>query len=317
MVVDDDFAESKTYFRQPPPSPSVLDGVTPMNSTIPKLITTVAQLREELAAVRREGRRIGLVPTMGALHEGHLSLVRASKAECGCTVASIYVNPTQFGPNEDFAKYPRTLEADMKLLAGCGTDFVFAPGNDEMYPAGHATSVEVGSIAEPLEGQCRPGHFRGVATVVLKFFNIVQPDVAYFGQKDFQQAAVIRKMVADLDVPVVVRVCPIIREPDGLAMSSRNRYLSPAARQRALVLWRSLQTAVKLVKENQRDPGEITSQMVEVIETAEDARIDYVALVNPETLQPVERIAGSTLAVLAVKIENTRLIDNCLLEPKG
>jgi len=288
-----------------------------MSNAIPKLITAVAQLRETLAAVRREGKRIGLVPTMGALHEGHLSLVRAAKAECDCTVVSIYVNPTQFGPNEDFSKYPRTLEADLKLLAGCGADVVFAPTNEEVYQAGHATWVEVGAVAEPLEGHCRPGHFRGVATVVLKLFNMVQPDVACFGQKDFQQTAVIRRMTADLNLPLAIRVCPTVREPDGLAMSSRNRYLSPAARQRALVLWRSLQTAVKLVQEGQRDASRIVARMREMIETAEDARIDYIALVDPDTLQPVGRITGRTLAVLAVKIENTRLIDNCLLEPKG
>ncbi len=162
-------------------------------------------------------------------------------------MVSIYVNPSQFGPGEDFAKYPRTLEADLALLAGCGTDLVFAPDNEEVYRPGHATWVEVGAVAEPLEGACRPGHFRGVATIVLKLFNMVQPDVAYFGQKDYQQALVIRRMVADLDVPVAIRVCPIVREPDGLAMSSRNRYLSPAARQRALVLWKSLQLAGELV----------------------------------------------------------------------
>ena len=305
-----------------------------MSNAVPKLITTVAKLRAEVAAVRREGKRIGLVPTMGALHEGHLSLVRAAKAECDCTVVSIYVNPTQFGPAEDFSKYPRTLEADLKLLAGCDADVVFAPTDEEMYPREKGvrnlfperpsgcfaqkvpdTFFPPGAVAEPLEGQCRPGHFRGVATVVLKLFNIVQPDAAYFGQKDFQQTAVIRQMTADLNLPLAIRVCPIVREPDGLAMSSRNRYLSPAARQRALVLWKSLQTAVKLVEEGQRDASTIAARMREVIETADDARIDYVALVDPDTFLPVERIAGRTLAVLAVKIENTRLIDNCLLEP--
>jgi pantoate--beta-alanine ligase len=316
-----------------------------MNNTTPRLITTIAELRESLAAVRRDGKRIGLVPTMGALHEGHLSLVRAAKAECDCTVVSIYVNPTQFGPKEDFSKYPRTLQSDLELLAGCGADVVFAPTNEEMYaaegkkgtvpdqpsvgarrngpegashkwgvsPFSLSTWVEVGTVAGPLEGQCRPGHFRGVATVVLKLFNIVQPDAAYFGQKDYQQTAVIRRMTADLNLPLAIRVCPIVREPDGLALSSRNRYLSPAARQRALVLWKSLQAAAKLVEEGHRDAGTIVARMREVIETAEDARIDYVALVDPDTLQPVERIAGRTLAVLAVKIENTRLIDNCLL----
>ena len=198
---------------------------------------------------------------MGALHEGHLSLVRAARAECDYTVVSIYVNPSQFGPSEDFAKYPRTLEADLALLAGCRTDLVLAPGNEEVYRPGHATWVEVGAVAEPLEGACRPGHFRGVATIVLKLFNMVQPDVAYFGQKDFQQALVIRRMVADLDVPVVIRVCPIVREPDGLAMSSRNRYLSPAARQRALVLWKSLQLAAELVEKRRAQCAAIAARM--------------------------------------------------------
>jgi pantoate--beta-alanine ligase len=285
--------------------------------SIPKLITTVAQLREELRAVRQAGKRIGFVPTMGALHEGHLSLVRAAKAECDYAVVSIYVNPTQFGPGEDLAKYPRTLHDDLALLAGCGADLVFAPGNDEMYPSGQATWVEVGSLAEPLEGICRPGHFRGVATVVLKLLNIVQPEAAYFGQKDFQQAAVIRRMVADLNLPVAIRVCPIVREPDGLAKSSRNRYLSPAARQRALVLSKSLQLAGELVAQGQSNASAIVARMRQLIETVDDARIDYVALADPDTLEPVETVAARTLAVLAVKIENTRLIDNCLLDPKG
>jgi len=288
-----------------------------MDNATPKLVTTVAQLREELSAVRRTGKKIGLVPTMGALHEGHLSLLRAAGAECDCTVVSIYVNPGQFDPGEDFAIYPRTLEADLALLAGCGTDLVFAPDDEEVHPRGHATWVEVGSVAVPLEGACRPGHFRGVATIVLKLFNMVQPEVAYFGQKDFQQALVIRRMVADLDVPVAIRVCPILREPDGLAMSSRNRYLSPVARQRALVLWKSLQLAGELVAGGECRATVIAARMHKLIQTAKDARIDYVALVDPDTLEPVEVIAGRTLAALAVKIENTRLIDNCLLEPKS
>jgi pantoate--beta-alanine ligase len=286
-----------------------------MSEMNPQLVATIAQLRDELRAARRAGRKIGLVPTMGALHEGHLSLVRAAKAECDLAVVSIFVNPSQFGPHEDLAKYPRTLDADLALLAGCGTDVVFAPAESEVYRAGHASWVEVGSVAEPLEGAFRPGHFRGVATVVLKLLNMVQPDVAYFGQKDYQQALVIRRMATDLDVPATIRVCPIVREPDGLAMSSRNRYLTPAARQRALVLWKSLQLAGRLVAEGQRDARAIVARMRELIETADDARIDYVALVDPETLEPVEAIAGRTLAALAVKIENTRLIDNCLLEP--
>jgi pantoate--beta-alanine ligase len=280
-----------------------------------QVLTTLRELRAALAAARGAGKRIGLVPTMGALHEGHLRLVRAARAECDAVVVSIYVNPSQFGPNEDMAKYPRTLQADLDLLAGCGTDFVWAPTDAEVYRPGHATWVDVGGVAEPLEGQCRPGHFRGVATIVLKLFGAVQPDAAYFGQKDYQQAAVIRRMVADLDVPVEIRVCPIVREPDGLAMSSRNRYLSPAARGRALVLWQSLQLAAGLVAGGERRAAVIAQRMREVILTAGDARIDYIALVDPETLQPVETIARPILAALAVRIENTRLIDNSLLTP--
>ncbi|MCE5303064.1 MAG: pantoate--beta-alanine ligase [Planctomycetaceae bacterium] len=287
------------------------------SASISKLATTIAQIRAETIAARRAGVKIGLVPTMGALHEGHLSLVRASKAECGLTVVSIFVNPTQFGPNEDFSKYPRTLDNDLKLLAACGAEVAFAPEASEMYRSDRSTTVDVGEVAEPLEGEFRPGHFRGVATVVLKLFNIVQPDVAFFGQKDFQQVQVVRRMVADLNVSVDVRACPIVREPDGLAMSSRNRYLSPAARRRALVLSRSLKRADELVRQGQCDAAVILAEMRAVIETAEDARIDYIALVDPETFRPAETIAGPTLAALAVKIENTRLIDNCLLSPRA
>jgi len=282
----------------------------------PTLVTTVAQLRETLAAVRGAGKRIALVPTMGALHEGHLSLVRAAQAECDYTVVSIYVNPSQFGPGEDLATYPRTMQADLAALAAFRADLVFAPSDEEVYRPGHATWVEVGGVAEPLEGACRPGHFRGVATIVLKLLGMVQPDAAYFGQKDFQQARVIQRMAADLDLPVTIRVCPIVREPDGLAMSSRNRRLSPAARQRALVLWQSLLLARDLVARGERRAAVIAAQMREMIEIADDARIDYIALVDPDTLRPVETVAGPTLAALAVKIEDTRLIDNCLLEPK-
>jgi len=282
----------------------------------PRVVTKVDELRDVLRAVRREGRTIGLVPTMGALHDGHLSLVRASREECDYTVVSIYVNPSQFGPSEDLEQYPRTLEADLDALAEYETPLVFAPTNDEVYPDGYATWVEVGSVAEPLEGECRPGHFRGVATIVLKLFNMVQPDVAYFGQKDYQQAQVIRRMVEDLNVPIAIRVCPIVREPDGLAMSSRNAYLSPAERHRALVLWNSLCLASELVAGGERDAAVVAERMRDVILSAEDARIDYVALVDPDTLAPVEAIRGRTLAVLAVHVGQTRLIDNRLLEPE-
>jgi pantoate--beta-alanine ligase len=278
-----------------------------------KLVTTVEEIRQALSPLRRDGKRIGLVPTMGALHAGHLSLVRASRTECDVTVAWIYVNPSQFGPAEDLAKYPRTLQADLDALAREGVDYVLAPADVEVYRAGHATWVEVGAPADPLEGRCRPGHFRGVATIVLKLLNMVQPDVAYFGQKDYQQAAVIRRMVADLNVPVEIRVCPTVREPDGLAMSSRNTYLSPQGRRQAVVLWKSLELAGQLVAQGERRTEAIVQRMREVIMTA-DAQIDYIALVDPDTFQPVETITGPTLAALAVKIENTRLIDNRILE---
>ena len=283
----------------------------------PKLAATLAQLRRTLEAVRRQGKRVGLVPTMGALHEGHLSLVRASKAECDYTVVTIYVNPTQFGPGEDLDQYPRTLQSDLDALAGCGVDLAFAPVNEEVYRTGHSTWVEPGSAAEPLEGRCRPGHFRGVATVVLKLLNMVGAQVAYFGQKDYQQALVIRQMVRDLDLAVEIRVCPIVREPDGLALSSRNAYLSPDARRRALVLSKSLQLARELVEQGELSASRITRQMREVIVTAGEAEIDYIALVDPDSLEPVDRLTTRTLAALAVKIENTRLIDNCFLEPPG
>jgi pantoate--beta-alanine ligase len=280
----------------------------------PKLATTVGQLRETLDAVRRAGKKIGLVPTMGALHEGHLSLVRASKAECEYTVVTIYVNPSQFAPGEDLQQYPRTLPTDLDALAGCGADLAFAPADEEVYRAGHSTWVEPGSVAEPLEGRCRPGHFRGVATVVLKLLGMVGPDVAYFGQKDYQQALVIRRMVEDLNVPITIRVCPIVREPDGLAMSSRNAYLSPDARQRAMVLWKSLSLAGEMAEQGERNAAAIADKMRELILSAGEAKIDYVALVDPETLEPVSDIRGQTLAAVAVRIDQTRLIDNRLLE---
>jgi pantoate--beta-alanine ligase len=266
-----------------------------------------------LEPARRAGRRIGLVPTMGALHEGHLSLVRACQAECAVTVVSIYVNPSQFGPGEDLAKYPRTLESDLQRLAGCQVDLVLVPSDAEMYAPGHATWVEVGAVTEPLEGQLRPGHFRGVATVVLKLFHIVQPDIAYFGQKDYQQTLVVRRMVADLNVPIAIRVCPTVREPDGLAQSSRNAYLGAAARRRATALWKSLEAARQLVGQGQRDAETIARRMREILAAA-DAQIDYIALVDPETLQPVRTLAGRTLAAVAARIDETHLIDNCILE---
>jgi pantoate--beta-alanine ligase len=279
----------------------------------PELITTLSALRARLDAVRSKGLTIGLVPTMGALHAGHLSLVRAAQAECAITVVTIYVNPSQFGPHEDFQRYPRTLQADLEALASCGADLVFAPATAEVYPEGFATWVDVGRVAEPLEGQSRPGHFRGVATIVLKLFNMVGAQIAYFGQKDYQQACVIRQMVDQLNVPITIRVCPTVREPDGLAMSSRNRYLSLDARQRALALWRSLCLAEELVRQGERRAATIAGRMREILSAA-GATIEYVALVDPDTLASVEEIRAGTMAVIAAKIDQTRLIDNRILE---
>ena len=252
---------------------------------------------------------------MGALHEGHLSLVRASKEVCDFTVVTIFVNPTQFAPSEDLDAYPRTLDADRKLLGECGADLVFAPTEGEIYRPGHQTWVDVETISKPLEGASRPSHFRGVATIVLKLFNIVGADVAFFGQKDYQQALLIRRMAADLNVSTEIRVCPIVREPDGLAMSSRNAYLSPAARQQAAVLSKSLCLAEELVESGQRDTRRIVEKMRELIFGEPSLKIDYITAADPETLQPVSEITGETLFALAVKIDGTRLIDNCLVNP--
>jgi pantoate--beta-alanine ligase len=288
-----------------------------MNPSIPPphVVSTLPQLRQSLDPVRAAGRTVGLVPTMGALHEGHLSLVRACKAECDFTVVSIYVNPTQFGPHEDLARYPRTLQSDLEALAGCGADVAFVPSDEEVYPPGNSTWVEVGSVARPLEGECRPGHFRGVATIVLKLFGMVGPRIAYFGQKDYQQALVIRRMVADLNVPVEIRVLPTVREADGLAMSSRNRYLAPDERKRAAALFKSLCLAAELVAQGERRAAAIARKMRTLIDAARPTRIDYVALVDPETLEPVDEIGGPTLAAVAVVVGGVRLIDNSLLQP--
>ncbi len=281
---------------------------------LPLLLNTVNEVRAWTAEAKRRGERIGFVPTMGALHEGHLSLVRASRAQCDRTVVSIYVNPSQFAPHEDFGRYPRTLESDLRQLADVA-EAVFVPNDAEIYPPGFATWVEPFGPAEPLEGERRPGHFRGVATIVLKLFQIVAPDVAYFGQKDFQQLRVIEQMRDDFHLPVEIRRCPIVREPDGLAMSSRNRYLSAEGRRSATVLFRALETAAHLVSQGERSAAAIEAAVRAVLLSAAGAEIDYAALVDPLHLRPVERIVAPTLCALAVRIENTRLIDNMLLEP--
>jgi len=275
-----------------------------------RLSHTIAEMR---AARQGLAAPVGFVPTMGYLHEGHLALVRRARGECASVVVSIFVNPTQFGPGEDYARYPRDLPRDLALLAAEGVDLVFHPEPAEMYPPGHETYVEVGSIATRLEGASRPGHFRGVATVVTKLFNIVQPDRAYFGQKDAQQVAVIKRLVADLNLPVDIVVVPTVREPDGLAMSSRNTYLNPRERQAATVLWRALCCARERWQAGERDASRLRREMTAVIQAEPLARIDYVSLAHPETLEELETVTGPALASLAVRIGTTRLIDNITL----
>lgn len=280
----------------------------------PPVVATRDELRQAIAELRRAGRSIGFVPTMGALHAGHLSLVDACRRECGVTVASIFVNPTQFGPGEDFERYPRPLEADLAQFAAHGVDLVFAPPTGEIYPPGHAAFVDVGPVAEPLEGRHRPGHFRGVATVVLKLFNIVAPDRAYFGRKDYQQSLVIRRLVRDFDLPIEIRVCPTVREPDGLALSSRNVYLSPTEREQALVLSRSLRLARDLYRDGQRDAETILREMKALLASVPQVRPDYVALVDAETLENLTRIDRPAVALIAARVGRTRLIDNLPLD---
>ncbi len=280
----------------------------------PEVLSTAEQMRARVARARAAGQSIGLVPTMGALHAGHASLVDASHRECGLTVATVFVNPTQFGPNEDFSRYPRTLEGDLALLAQHGADCVFVPAADQIYPPGDETLVDVGGVARPLEGACRPGHFQGVATVVLKLFLLATPDVAFFGRKDYQQSLVVRRLVKDFALPIEIRVCPTIREPDGLALSSRNRYLSAGERQRALALSRSLALATRFVREGTVDAREIVQAMRAEL-TASQLTIDYVALADPDTLAPVAQIDRPAVALIAARVGSTRLIDNELITP--
>lgn len=275
-----------------------------------RVVHTIAEAR----AVRRAlPGTWGFVPTMGYLHEGHLSLVRRARAENDRVAVSIFVNPTQFGPHEDYARYPRDLERDLRLLEPLGVDLVFIPSVEEMYPPGFQTWVIVEEVSRPLEGASRPGHFRGVATVVAKLFNILQPDRAYFGQKDAQQTVVIRRMVQDLNIPVEIVICPTVREPDGLAMSSRNSYLNPEERRAATVLFRALQAAKARYEAGERDAERLREAMREVIRAEPLARIDYVSVAHPETLQELERVEGPALLSLAVYIGTTRLIDNLML----
>lgn len=273
-------------------------------------VATIVEIRAKVASARGRGRTIGLVPTMGALHEGHLSLVRAARAETGFVAVSIFVNPTQFGPNEDLAAYPRPLGHDLEVCTREGVDLVFAPSERELYPEGFRTFIEVTELQDVLCGAARPGHFRGVATIVLKLFQIVQPDRAYFGRKDAQQLRIIQQLVRDLNVPVEIRPCPTVRAADGLALSSRNQYLDPDRRRQATILWHALQDAERLVAAGERDAGAVRKALRDRIATAPDAVIDYAEVVNGDTLRPVERMQGPVLIALAVKLGGTRLIDN-------
>jgi pantoate--beta-alanine ligase len=258
--------------------------------------------------------RVGLVPTMGFLHEGHLSLVRRAREECEHVLVSIFVNPTQFGPREDLSKYPRDLDRDLSLLEPIGVGLVWMPTSEIMYPPGYQTWVEVEAITRPLEGAMRPGHFRGVTTVVAKLFNAVQPRRAYFGQKDAQQAAVIRQMTRDLNFPIEIVVCPIVREPDGLAMSSRNVYLDPAQREAATVLYRSLCAAKAAYERGERDAEKLRGKMKEVLAGEPLADAQYVSCADYDTLEELETVTGKALLSMAVYVGKTRLIDNVVLE---
>jgi len=263
-----------------------------------------------LDKLRMQGKRVGIVPTMGALHQGHLSLVQRAKRECDIAVATIFVNPTQFGPTEDFQKYPRTLEDDLRQLRDSGCDLVFTPTNDQMYPPGHSSFVEPPKVAIDWEGKIRPGHFRGVSTIVLKLFQIIPAHVGYFGRKDYQQVAVIRSMVKDFNLPIQIEACETVREPDGLAMSSRNRYLSPADRTRALGLSTALRSAQRLIENGCTNTLQVEQAMREALLAAPVDSIDYAAIVHPETLEPVVSIVGTVVGIIAARLGTTRLIDN-------
>jgi len=276
----------------------------------PAVVTTVEAVRQAVAAARRAGQSVGLVPTMGALHAGHLSLVEAARRETGFVVATIFVNPAQFGPHEDLARYPRPLERDLELCAAAGVDLVFVPEAATIYPSGFCTYVEVHGLQDLWEGASRPGHFRGVATVVLKLFNIVGADIAYFGQKDAQQARIIEQLVRDLDVPVQVRTCPIVREADGLALSSRNVYLNPEQRRHAVALSQALEAAADRIEAGERDAVKVRLLLEQRIAATPGAVLDYAAVIDAGTLQPLETLAGDVLLALAVRFGTTRLIDN-------
>ncbi|MGA2623072.1 MAG: pantoate--beta-alanine ligase [Bacteroidota bacterium] len=279
------------------------------------IINSISEMQHAADALRREGKRIGVVPTMGYLHEGHLSLIRIAKKKSDIVITTVFVNPAQFGPNEDLSRYPRDLDRDTHLAETAGTDILFVPNEKEMYPEGYHSYVNVEKITEVLEGSFRPTHFRGVATVVAKLFNITKPHVAVFGQKDAQQAAVVRQAVKDLNFDVEIIVAPIVREPDGLAMSSRNVYLSPDERKQALALSQSLELARKRIATGERKCEVVLAEMKNHIASQPSAQIDYISIADATTLQELTRLGRGTTALvsLAVRIGSTRLIDNALI----
>ena len=273
-------------------------------------IETIAGVRERLAHPRRDGARIGFVPTMGALHAGHASLIEAARGACDCVVVSIFVNPTQFDREDDLARYPRTLEADLELCRSLGVDVVFVPAAREMYQTPPACTIDVGRLADHLCGRFRPGHFRGVATVVMKLLQIVQPDVAYFGEKDAQQLAIVRRLVSDFNVPALVEGVPTVREPDGLALSSRNTRLSSGERALAPALYRALRMAASAIEHGARDSAAITRAAIETIPSDPALRLEYLEVVDAHDIQPVPEVAGEVLVAGALWVGGTRLIDN-------
>jgi pantoate--beta-alanine ligase len=274
-------------------------------------------MKEQARQARAESRVIGLVPTMGALHAGHLSLVERARRECSPVIASIFVNPKQFGPNEDFSKYPRTFESDSEKLERAGVDFLFAPEPPEIYPGGYATYVNVDGLSEKLEGRSRPGHFRGVATVVMKLLQIVQPNFAYFGRKDAQQSRLITQMARDLNLDTEIVVCPPVREPDGLALSSRNVYLNADERQAATILYRALDAARSELAAGVRDALQLQTSLRRKLDSERLARVDYAEVVDAQTFEPILRVKRPCFVLLAVFIGKTRLIDNLYVEPKS
>lgn len=282
-----------------------------------KTLSKIPQIREAAKAEREMGKSIGFVPTMGYFHQGHLSLMKAARRECDTVVISIFVNPTQFGPTEDFASYPRDVERDKKMAEAVGVDYAFIPSVEEIYPDGYSTYVDIeGSLTKGLCAADRPGHFRGCATVVAKLFNIVQPDKAYFGQKDVQQAIMMKRMVDDLNIPVEIVVCPIVREKDGLAMSSRNVYLSPEERKAAPVLYKALRKAEEMVGAGERKAPAIRKTMEDIIRSEPLANIEYIAICDTTNLEEVEEIKDETLIALAAKFGKARLIDNTIIRLK-